>query len=566
MRAVQLRIHNVRSIHDATIELRDLSLLAGANNSGKSNVIDAIRLFYADLKWDDKRDECAVPGLDSESWVEIEYQPTDGEIEQLKDEYRSAAGTFRVRNYLKADLGPDGKARSGYYAYVNGELSDTLFYGAKNVGSAKVGKLVYIPAVSKVDEHTKLSGPSALRELVATVMTKVVSASPAYEMLQKAFTAFETEIKTQKTDEGQSLQSLETEITEQLAGWESSFNLGIQSVQPDDILKSLIRPTLIDDTHGGEVDQLRFGAGFQRHLVYTLIRLAAKYAAGKKSVAAKKEFSPELTWLLFEEPEAFLHPVQEEVLFDSLRELVTDDATQVLLTTHSSRFVSRSMNDLTRLVRLRRDDGVTETYQASQTEIDALFDAALLADAEITPELLDGGKRPAAEVMAALKVELWMQPQRAAAFFAKHVVLVEGPTELALYSYLLDRKKMKAPAPGVMFLDCMGKYNIHRIIALLGRFGVDHSVLYDGDGGGSKDIEVTQTLTDAKNDFTRTIVRLDQDIETELGIKPLPKNQSNRKPQYLLYHFEADLLDAEKVGRVIAKFNELCEDVPVAPE
>ena len=560
MRAIQLQIHNVRSIHDATIELRDLSLLAGANNSGKSNVIDAIRLFYADLKWDDTRDRCAVPGLDSESWVEIEYQPTDGELEQLKDEYRSTASTFRVRNYLKAELGPDGKARSGYYAYVDGVLSDTLFYGAKNVGSAKVGKLVYIPAVSKVDEHTKLSGPSALRELVATVMTKVVSASPAYETLQKAFTAFEAEIKTQETDDGQSLQSLETEITAQLAGWESSFILGIQSIQPDDILKSLIHPTLTDDTHGGEVDQLRFGAGFQRHLVYTLITLAAKYSG------AKKEFSPELTWLLFEEPEAFLHPVQEEVLFDSLRELVNDDATQVLLTTHSSRFVSRSMNDLTRLVRLRRDSGITETYQASQADIDALFDAALLADAEITPELLDDGKRPAAEVMAALKVELWMQPQRAAAFFAKHVVLVEGATELALYSYLLDRKKMKTPAPGVMFLDCMGKYNLHRIVALLGRFGVDHSVLYDGDGGGSKDAEVTQTLTDAKNDFTRKIVRLDKDIETELGIKPLPKTQSNRKPQYLLYHFEAALLDAEKVDGVIAKFNELCEAVPPVTE
>jgi hypothetical protein len=558
MRAVEVKIHNVRSINDATLGVRDLSLLAGANNSGKSNVIDAIRLFYADLKWDQKRDAPVVSGTDSDSWVEIEFKPTDDELTQLKDEYRSDEGTFRVRNYFNAANGPDGKARSGYYAYVDGVLSETLFYGAKNVGSAKVGKLVYIPAVSKVDDHTKLTGPSALRELVAAVMTKVVASSPAYDALKDAFAEFESGIKTQETDEGQSLQALESEITEELSGWESSFNLGIQSIQPDDILKSLIRPTLTDDTHGGEVDQLRFGAGFQRHLVYTLIKLAAKYAGGKKAAATKKEFSPELTWILFEEPEAFLHPVQEEVLFDSLRELVSDEATQVLLTTHSSRFVSRSMNDLTRLVRLRREQGVTSAYQLDQTGIDALFDASLILDAEIDPDLLTGGNRPTSEVMAALKIELWMQSQRAAAFFAKRVVLVEGPTELALYSYLVDRGLMKAPAPGVMFLDCMGKYNLHRFVALLGEFGVDHAVLYDGDNGNSHDAEVTKTITDAQNLFTRHVVRLTVDIENELGIQPLPKKHGSRKPQYLLYHFEAQKLDQAKIDSVVSTLEDLC--------
>lgn len=463
-----------------------------------------------------------------------------------------------MRNYLKAAPGPDGKARAGYYAYVDGALSETLFYGAKNVGSAKVGKIVYIPAVSKIDEHTKLTGPSALRELVAAVMTKVVASSPAYDELQKAFTTFESEIKTQETDEGQSLQALETEITDQLSGWESSFNLGVQSIQPDDILKSLIRPTLVDETHGGEVDQLRFGAGFQRHLVYTLIKLAAQYSSGKKPTSSKKEFSPEMTWILFEEPEAFLHPVQEEVLFDSLRELVADGKTQVLLTTHSSRFVNRSMNDLVRLIRLRREEGVTTSYQLSQAGIDALFDASLLADAEISPDLLDVASRPANEVMSALKIELWMQPQRAAAFFARRVVLVEGPTELALYSYLVDRGLMSAPAPGVMFLDCMGKYNLHRFMTLLGAFGVDHSVLYDGDDGGSSDAEVTKTINDARNSFTKQVVRLAADIEGELGISPLKRNASHRKPQYLLYHFEAGLLDQAKVEGVISILKDLC--------
>lgn len=562
MRAVEVKIHNVRSVHDATVRLQNLSLVVGANNAGKSNVIDAIRLFYADLKWDEDRDGCKVAATHSDAWVEIEFEPSAEELAQLKDEYRSADGTFRVRNYLKSGPGPDGKARAGYYAYVDGKLSDTLFYGAKNVGSAKVGRLVYIPAVSKVDDHTKLSGPSSLRELVAAVVSKVIATSPAYQTLTTAFKTFEGEIKTQESGDGQSLQALEREVTGEIASWDSSFNLGIQSIQPDDILKTLIRPQLVDETHGVEIDQLRFGAGFQRHLVYTLIKLAAKHSGGTVSGTAqtKKEFAPQLTWILFEEPEAFLHPSQEEVLQDSLIELASDEDTQVLLTTHSSRFVSRSMNDLTKLIRLRRDGGVTTAFQIDQAGIDALFQGALETDASITPGLLDPATVDAQAVMAALKMELWLQPTRAAAFFAERVILVEGPSEAGLYAYLTTRREMPVPAKGIIVVDCMGKYNIHRFMGLLGTFGIDHSVLYDGDDGGSKDGEVTAAIGSASSEFTQRVRRFEKDLEVELGIQPLQRRDFHRKPQYLLYHLEAGLVPNSNLDALKEEFRLLATE------
>ncbi|MBS3957487.1 MAG: AAA family ATPase, partial [Clostridiales bacterium] len=261
MRAVEVQIHNFRSVHDATIRLEPLSLIAGANNAGKSNIIDAIRLFYGDLKWDEGRDAPKVEASDSEAWVEIEFQPTADELAQLKDDYRSAEGTFRVRNYVSPSSGADGKVRAGYYAYEDDKLSDNLFYGAKNVGSGKVGHIVYIPAVSKVDDNTKLTGPSALRELVAEVLNKVVADSPAYLELTKAFGAFEGSIRTQTCADGQSLKSLEKEVTDEIANWEASFSLAVQNIQPEEILKTLIKPQFIDETHGGEIDQARFGAG-----------------------------------------------------------------------------------------------------------------------------------------------------------------------------------------------------------------------------------------------------------------------------------------------------------------
>lgn len=558
LRAVEVTIHNFRSVHHVSLRLEELSLLAGANNAGKSNIIDAIRLFYGDIKWDQERDTPKVPSDDNDSWVEVEFRPTSDELEQLKDEYRTAQGTFRLRNYVSPSKGPDNKFRSGYYAYENGVLSENLFYGAKNVGSGKIGHLIYIPAVSKVDDNTKLTGPSALRDLVSEVLNKVVANSQPYQELTSAFRTFETEVKALESDDGRSFESLETEITNALTGWDASFSLSIDSVRPDEILKSLIKPLLIDETHGGEIDQSRFGAGFQRHLVYTLIKLAAHYS--KKSTTrttSKKEFAPELTWILFEEPEAFLHPTQEEVLHDSVKELVADEQTQVLLTTHSSLFVSQSVDDLTRLVRLRRSNGITDVYQMSQEHIDKEFDSAFASDQGIISDVQTPEDWRVAAGKAALKTELWLQMNRTVAFFSERVILVEGPSETALYSYLTSRGVLSRPIPGLVVVDCLGKYNMHRFMALLSAFGIDHSVMYDGDQGKAKDQQVTAAINQAKSSFTKKVIRLEQDIESLLGIQPLPRHQNQRKPQHLLYHLEAGLVTKQHLDVVTGYFMQL---------
>ncbi len=58
MKISKARIHNFRSIEDQSFTLQDFSLLVGANNCGKSNTIDAIRLFFGvkDLKFGPDKD------------------------------------------------------------------------------------------------------------------------------------------------------------------------------------------------------------------------------------------------------------------------------------------------------------------------------------------------------------------------------------------------------------------------------------------------------------------------------------------------------------------------------
>lgn len=57
MKAISLKLHNFRTFADTEISLSGYSLLVGANNAGKSNLIDAIRIFYEkEIKYDESRD------------------------------------------------------------------------------------------------------------------------------------------------------------------------------------------------------------------------------------------------------------------------------------------------------------------------------------------------------------------------------------------------------------------------------------------------------------------------------------------------------------------------------
>jgi len=172
MRIHTITVHNFRSIADCTFFLGNYSLMIGANNSGKSNIMDVLRVFYEKgIKYEDSRDFPKFKTVDNESWIDIEFSLNDIEFNNIKEEYKRSGNLVRVRKYLKTqEKGQDGKIKQGIYAYIDNSISDEHFYGAKNVQQGKFGDLIYIPAVSRLDEHTKLTGPSALRDLLTQKM------------------------------------------------------------------------------------------------------------------------------------------------------------------------------------------------------------------------------------------------------------------------------------------------------------------------------------------------------------------------------------------------------------
>lgn len=554
MRLQLLIIHNFRGILEQELHLSGYSLLVGPNNAGKSTVIDAVRAFYEKdgFKFKNENDFPFIPTADKESWIELTFTLTDAEFDSLADDYKTPDKVLRVRKFFVTTAKThDGKTAAGsIFGYkADGSLSNEPFYGAKNVQSGKFGDIVYIPAISKVDEHTKLSGSSALRDLLTDIMGDVVEGGKAYGDFTASVQAFADKVRDEKTGDDRSLAGFEGELNRLLEPWQTAFKLKFPPPSAAEIIKSMLGWDLVDQFHGKPQGIDYYGSGFQRHFIYSLIQLGSRYV-GKKPGKKAKDFTPSMTLVLFEEPEAFLHPPQQEVLARNLMGVASAEHWQVLCATHSAHFVSRNADDIPAIIRLQRSGGQIRKYQIGSSEWAEIVDAnqVIITIAKKYPNMAKKLHADDAKPeMEAVKHFLWLNPDRASSFFANHVLLVEGPTEVALINKLIGDGKIRNADCGLYVMDCIGKYNIHRFMNLLIHIGVSHAVLFDDDADSGEHKELNQLIEDSKDPvLTLVAKRIPDNLEAFLAL-PSP-GSDHRKPQHALYLYATGKIEAAKLA------------------
>ena len=513
MQINRLRIHNFRSIIDAELAIQGYMLLVGANNAGKSNVINAIRTFYDDIRWSEN-DFPKKGAKDDEAWIELSYALNDEEWSSLADNYKSA-GDGHLLILKRHFRGKKAKAgQSNIYAIVDGKEDIELFYGAKNVGAGKIGNIIYIPAITTPNDQMKTSGPSPLRNMLNFVLKNIVQGSTAYSAIESAFMEFNKEAK-QGTG---FLSEITNPINKALSDWNISLDLSVNQISTDDITKNLVKPSFIDKSLGDCYFELeRFGHGYQRSVIYELIKLAPSFTSNKKT--EKKEFSPDYNLILFEEPEAFLHPAQQEVMSYNLRRLSESNDQQVIVTSHSQVFVGKNSNQLTQIVRLMKIKGASTIFQLSSDDLDDLYKdgydliACLEKYVNSTGASADQikearkliGEVPTDEVAdqrERFKYQIWLDSEKSAMFFADKVLLVEGATERALINYLIAYQWHEFNEQKVFVVDALGKYNFHRFMRLFEKFGIPHGVLLDDDHDKGHHQVVNNLIRSRRNKYT----------------------------------------------------------------
>jgi hypothetical protein len=453
---------------------------------------------------------------------------------------------LRVRRYFRSVDKERVKAgQSNIYGYVQGALEKDLFYGAKNVSTAKLGQVIYVPALTTADEQTKLSGPSPLREVLNFLIKKIVKSSPSYAQLAESFQKLNDEAPGAEGF----LSELANPLNEVLAGWNIKVDLSINAVRPEDISKNLISFAFLDvSLVDASFDLSRYGHGFQRTVIYELIRLAPKFQEAKE--AKKKEFGPDFTIILFEEPEAFLHPAQQENMARQLRALGSDPSQQVIVCTHSAIFVGKATTDIRQLVRFRRESGRTNLSQVSELDQKKLFvDGGLLlkalqafvSDPNVPDEKKKKAKKliedpPQAEIAEAeerFRYQLWLDGERSALFFADRVLLVEGASERALFNYLLSDAWIDLSHNRICVVDVLGKFNFHRYMSLLNAYKVPYGIILDDDKNEHHHQAVNDLVDNVAAEADCSILappqKLNDCLEVVLGL-PKMKDRADKKP------------------------------------
>jgi len=542
-------------------------MLIGRNNTGKSNVLAALTIFYEEggLKFNEKRDFPKLETKDDESWIEICYLTDCEEQKNLKEEYRSQDKVLKVRKYFKSkDF--TKLNQSNLYAYEGGRLSKNLFYGAKNISQAKLGKAIYIPAAGRTEEIFKLSGSSPFRDILNFVMKRAVLNSPSFENLKNSFEQFNSKFREEASKDGFSVNALVRDINREIKTWEVSFGININSMKPEDLIKNLLSHHLKDQNlTEEEVDINNFGQGLQRHLIYTLIKLASKYTSKEKK--EKKEWSPDFAILLYEEPEAYLHPAQQEILHLNLKKLAREQDEQVLISTHSPHFVSKQMEDISGVVRLHKKDGISGLFQIDDEGFNKIMDENLglyrkfcdILNDSSADEILKkritkrhlGNATPEETIKLeeeTIKYFLWLNPDKSSLFFAEHVYICEGQADKVFIDLILDEKCEDVRHKHIYVLESGGKFNIHRYITLLGNLNIFHSVILDRDEDKSYHQVVNTYIESNKNSCTKEIFFFDKDLENFLEISVAKR--TDLKPINIVNCYKRGKIKTEKIDKI----------------
>lgn len=191
--------------------------------------------------------------------------------------------------------------------------------------------------------------------------------------------------------------------------------------------------------------------------------------------------------LIVEEPEAHLHPLAQAWLARQLRERC-DQGLQVLITTHSPAFLR--IEDLDGLVLVYKERGATRVRQLAPKD---LVNACVSMGAP-RERISEENILPFYEYNAT--------PEIKSGFFARAVVLVEGPTEALALPELLAKCDLIVEKEGIAVIPVGGKGNLAKWYRMFTAYGIPCYIVFDHDDKKdrsreqSKDIACALGVTD----------------------------------------------------------------------
>lgn len=220
------------------------------------------------------------------------------------------------------------------------ECDIPLETGIDNSIRALLPEPIYIPAVKDLADDLKTKESASFGKLLNILLDVIeddlTEAKETFENLRKKLNRVTQEDGTVSDERMEKVVEIEKTIQDNLQ--ETFKNVSIElEIPPPEIKTVLSNANIIaDDGMRGPVDNK--GDGFKRAIAFTILRSYVQLSQDKdwKTGEEVNKNTKEKFLFLFEEPELYLHPKAQNILFEALS--IISKRHQVIVTTHSPLF------------------------------------------------------------------------------------------------------------------------------------------------------------------------------------------------------------------------------------
>jgi putative ATP-dependent endonuclease of the OLD family len=519
MRLSHIELTNFRSFGPETTRIEfpadeNLLTIVGANNAGKSNLIDAIRLALGNLtRYDAQSADFHNLDLDNELTIEL-YLREPHKREDIFHRTEEIAG-FRFRAWMQRTGSARGELKTENYCFKPG--GETYVPAAaiprgkgkkapEDVETRRprpeparqivrqLGPVHYLSP--DLRDAFRVTGSGVLARLLDLYRDDFRSPRNTYKIPGKdeeilSIQAFERlSERLEEVLRTDKLRTIETTLSKNLTSFlgpdRGPAEVAMALPPPEELLLSVLRLRVRDEPESAVLPISRLGTGYRSLMRLAILQTYAELAGDDKPAI-----------FVVEEPEAYLHPHLRRFFRRVLARLASAGH-DVIAATHDPALVS--IVEYPTVMRLIKDSNQTAAYRCTESLDFSYVQTAQKIRGTINSEML----------------------------FAKKVILCEGQDDVAAAVALLDRQGVDLDAQSISVIDCGGAGNLPDYVRLLDALKIECMAIGDGDSTkAAKDESVAKRVKDLKELAGERAFLFEEDVETALGAEKKKDNPAH---------------------------------------